>query len=173
MPDTKLLLSQLSIDGQLYQLKDSELNTTVTNLSSQVGTIATQVETHDTKIYALQQALGGLDARTLASLEKITQELQGTENETTAAFVTLVDKLKGIDQDTVADHVDDKIAAFASEAIYYNSDVQNVVIANTITDDEGNTSLDYDAKTETLNLTTGQYRLLAAENEHAAEYIQG
>lgn len=178
MADTKLLLSQLSIDGQLYQLKDSELTTTVTNLSTQVGNIATEVgtitttvENHDTQIYALQQSLGGLDARTLAALEKITQELQGEENDTTKAFVTLVDRLKGIGNNSegkpttvveyVTDHVTEKITALANE-IYYKSEIQNVVLAN----GDENSPL-YDSSTETLNLTTKQYRLLSEETGSA------
>lgn len=182
MADTKLLLSQLSIDGQLYHLKDSELTTTVTNLSTKVGNIATEVgtitttvENHDTQIYALQQSLGGLDARTLAALEKITQELKGEENDTTKAFVTLVDRLKGIGNNSegkpatvveyVADYVDDQITGFATETLYYGSEIQNVVLAN----GAKNSPL-YDSSTETLNLTTKQYRLLSAEK--GSEYIQ-
>lgn len=165
MPDNKLLLSKLSIGGQLYHLKDSELTSTVTNLSTQVGQIETQVNNHETKIYALQQELGGLSGDTVAQIAKIVNELEGTEDPTIQAWTTLVDKLKGIDQATVADHVDEKITAFATETIYYGSEVQNVVIAN----DDVNSPL-YDAQTETLNLTTGQYRLLSAEK--GAEYIQ-
>ena len=126
MDELKLYLSQLEIDGQLYDLKDAEARTSIAELTQVVeeNERVTAASLNDleerkaektdipTKVSELQndvpyatkaqldtlsETLSSVDADFLAELQKIVSELEGTDSEAANAWTTLVDKVKGLE----------------------------------------------------------------------------
>ena len=121
--DLKLYLSQLDIDGQLYELKDAEaraslaeLNQTIidneqvtaaalndlesrkaekTDIPTKVSDLTNDVPfATKAQLDTLAETVSGLDASTLAELQKIIAELEDSENGN--AWITAIDKLAGL-----------------------------------------------------------------------------
>ena len=126
MDELKLYLSQLEIDGKLYDLKDSEARTAIQNLSKSIeeNELVISSSLNDlnsrkadktdipTKVSELQndvpfatkeqldtlsETLSGVDEGFLAELQKIVAELEGADSDAANAWTTLVDKLKGLE----------------------------------------------------------------------------
>jgi len=125
MDELKLYLSQLEIDGQLYDLKDAEARTSIAELTQVVEenervTAASLNDLEERKaektdiptkvselqndvpyatkaqLDALSEELSSVDADFLSELQKIVDELEGTDSEAANAWTTLVDKVKGL-----------------------------------------------------------------------------
>lgn len=121
--DLKLYLSQLEIDGHLYDLKDAEARAAIQDLTKTIEDneevtaaalndlksnkadkteIPTKVSdlTNDTpfatkaELDTLAETVSGLDSHTLEELQKIIGELEDSENGN--AWITAIDKLAGL-----------------------------------------------------------------------------
>lgn len=132
--DLKLYLSQLEIDGRLYDLKDTEARTAIQNLEktvednelvvssslndlesrkadkTEIPTKVSDLE-NDTpfatkaQLDALSDTLSGLNADTLAELQKVIAELEDSENGN--AWITAIDKLAGLNINYTQAEADD------------------------------------------------------------------